>query len=362
MCSVFKRIIGQLCKTKAENDECKVETPKNVYEWENSDTEISYLYENVFDGIEDIYFGIEIEFQMPIKTIDGDYIVNVLKSNGIEINTEIIEGRDGTRKYDTWQLMKESTCDWEIISPILNDSSDCWKQLEKVCYILKNQLRANIDDNTAIHLHIQKKQLLNEGKHYISLMNLYRYLEPFTYAFSAGEESEVSLIRVKKYAATLKFADKNLWTKGMSQNEAKEEIRNGDCDLVTYYFFTRLLGLNFSTKNTNYRTVEFRTFNGTLSPTMIQSYLIYVINMINFAKQNDFEEEFLSGAIFEVNNDKKSLDKEYIDKCLSLLAKTEMQRNAFLQPLIRNNYAIPQGLYDALNGRYAKEEKNYFFV
>ncbi|NFO11223.1 hypothetical protein FDB29_08950 [Clostridium botulinum] len=359
MFNVLKRIIEILYKTRTEDYNYEIEEIE--YEWENSEGEVKYLYENVFSDIERTYFGIEIEFQID-KAISGEYIVNIFRTNGIEINKEIVEDRKNKGKYNSWQLMKESTCDWEIISPILQDDIECWRNIENVCNILKNELQANIDEKTSIHLHIQREPLINKGKHYINLMNLYKYLEPFTYAFSAGEESEISLLRVKKYAGTLKFADKCLWSREMSQSEAQEIIENGsNYDLINSYFPIRLLGLNFSTRSTEYKTIEFRTFNGTLNPTIIQSYLIYVMSMINLAKQDDFDNKYKPVAI-EDESGKKVLSKKYIDKCLSLLTKNKMYRDRFLQPLIRNSYTISDDLYDALNGKYAEEEKRAFLL
>lgn len=323
---------------------------KNIFNfiWKNNNIKIDYLYETVFGDIEDIKFGIEIEFQALDKTINGDYIINILKNNGILVDIKIIKDRHEKKKYLFWQVMKESTCDWELISPIFEDKNSCWKQIEKVCNVLKEQLQATVDDKTAIHVHIQRKPLLSNGNYYISLMNLYRYLEPFTYAFSAGEYSEVSSLRVKEYATTLDFADKNFWAKGICQDEAKYIIKHDDYNLIDSYYAKRVVGLNFSTAGTNCKTVEFRTFNGTLNPIMIQSYLIYVINMIDIARQNDFKEKY-DGKIFKSKQGKIVLSKTYVNKCISILANNEMQRNRFLQPLIRNNYYISQTLHNALS-------------
>ncbi len=360
--SIVEKFIKRFHKSQIQNNNCEIETCNmSKYEWENINKEIEYLYEDAFDGIEEVYFGIEIEFQLSERTVNGDDIVNLLKKYGISVNTNVIEDRSETREYNNWQVMKESTCDWEVISPILNDTDRCWKELQEVCNVLKKQLKATVDENCAIHLHIQREPLLRTGNDYVKLMKLYRYLEPFTYAVSAGEESEISLTRTKKYAATLKFADENLWTKGVKQNEILEEIKNGNLELINYYFFTRLLGLSFSTASTEFRTVEFRTFNGTLNPIAIQSYVIYVVNMINAAVKNDFIEEY-HGQIFGTRKVGKVLEKEYINKCLSLLAKNENQRDRFVRPLIRNNYTISQTLHDALNGKYTKEEENFFFI
>lgn len=317
-------------------------------------------YENVFTKLSSVKFGVEIEFQVTKKDVNGEDIVEEFKKSGVLFEQEVILGRGGKRHYQNWQLMKETSCDWEIISPVLRNISEDWEILERVCNVLQNsKYGIYVDDNCAIHIQIDRKSVLSCGQHYINLMNTYRYLEPLIYGISAGENEVVSLKRVKRYAATLAYADKELKCNLGCEDYLDNNIRGGNIDFVNNYYKTRLVGLNFMTGNTDYKTIEFRTFNGTLNPALIQFYLEFIFNIICASVKKD-DSKLPTIQFWEKNGEEYKYNKEYIDKCIQILYPNEYIKKCILGILGNSQYNISRVLFDALNGEYSKEDKKNF--
>ena len=321
-----------------------------------------YKCENLFSHFQNVKFGIEIEFQSKNIDIDGEDILKEFVSNGIDISKKVIVGREGERHYQNWQLMKETSCNWEIISPVLQNILEDWKTFEQVCNVLQNsQFGFYVDENCAIHIHINRESILLCGQHYVNLMNTYRYLEPLIYGVSAGEDKEVSLTRVKKYAATLAYADKELWCKGDSQKNIDRLITCGEIGWIDNYYWTRLVGINFMTRNTGYKTVEFRTFNGTFNPALIQFYLEFILNIIYSCTIKE-DSELPIIQFWEKNGEEFKYNKEYIDECIRIMHPNEYLKKCILGILWNIHYNIPHDLFKALIGKYSEEERKNFIL
>lgn len=317
-------------------------------------------YENVFTKLSSVKFGVEIEFQVTEKDVNGEDILEEFEKNGVLFEQELIMGRGGKRHYQNWQLMKETSCDWEIISPVLRNISEDWEILERVCNVLQNsQYGIYVDDNCAIHIHIDRKSVLSCGQQYINLMNMYRYLEPLIYGISVGEDNGISLKRVKKYAATLAYADKELKCNLGCEDFLDNNIRRGNIDFVNNYYKTRLLGLNFMTGNTENKTIEFRTFNGTLDSSYIKFYLAFVFNLVYISiLKDDFE--LTKIKFWEISGGEYKYSDNYINKCMVLLNPDDYLKKWIYKILTNIDYNIPCELFEPLNGNYLDEDSKNF--
>lgn len=270
-------------------------------------------------------FGIEIEFQLR----NGHTAIEIAK----EMFVLGLSNCEEVRKYNNisdisgWKIIKEETCDYEIISPVLTDTQKCWEEISSICYLL-TKYGAHTDDNCALQIHIGTKDLLTEGNQWISLMEVYKQFEPITHVLSKGEFTNVSKRRLKCYAITMAMAD-TLWCKGSTIDEYRSKIDKGNMDLIPSFYRTRKVGMNWCCMEEEGKTVEFRTFNGTVDFFLIQTYLMYTCNLVDkvsikkkinlpitdILKEKNITIEYLNGVFNYLT------DNNYIKYRLSLLIR-----------------------------------------
>lgn len=285
-------------------------------------------------------FGVEIEFQLR----NGHSPIEIAQ----EMHKMELSDCEEVRTFDTiekicgWKIIKERTCDYEIISPVLTDTKKCWEQINLVCCILL-KYGAYTDSDCAFHVHIGTKDLLVDGKQWILLRDIYTKFEPITCALSRGEFENISKRRLEHFAITMAMADK-IWCKGWSIEKCKEEIEKGDLSLISHFYRTRKVGMNWNCMSEEGKTIEFRTFNGTINFFLIQSYLMYICNLVDkVALMNE------SNVIIEEVLKKKIISDEYIDATIDYLTDDNYIRNRLKQN-IKNGNRLNEFTWGMLNG------------
>ena len=189
------------------------------------------------------------------------------------------------------------------------------------------------------------------------LQKLYVYLEPLILCVAAGENREVSEERLFHYSAVAS-QDELFWRKGFkSANTAREEIGNASNfdeninNLINQFFSSRYHSINYSTKTTDYLTVEFRIFNGTLNENIIQTYLVIIDHILqNIGGKTEKIDPYYD------KNGEYYLNSNYVKKCFDLLGFNNREKSAVLDILKKNNFYIPQHAIRALEGHYTDEE------
>ena len=232
----------------------------------------------------------------------------------------------------------------EILSSpnVLTDTKKCWEQINLVCCILL-KYGAYTDSDCAFHVHIGTKDLLVDGKQWILLRDIYTKFEPITCALSRGEFENISKRRLEHFAITIAMADK-IWCKGWSIEKCKEEIEKGDLSLISHFYRTRKVGMNWNCMSEEGKTIEFRTFNGTINFFLIQSYLMYICNLVDkVALMNE------SNVIIEEVLKKKIISDEYIDATIDYLTDDNYIRNRLKQN-IKNGNRLNEFTWGMLNG------------
>lgn len=288
-----------------------------------------------------ITFGVEIEFQLR----NGHSPIEIAQ----EMNKLGLSECEEVRTYDTiadihrWKIIKEATCDYEIISPVLRDTKQCWEQINFISCIL-TKYGAYTDYNCAFHVHIGTENLLTEGKQWTLLMDVYRKFEPITYVLSKGEFNNVSKRRLECFAITMGMADK-LWCKGLSIEQYSEKIENGDLNLIPNFYRTRKIGMNWKPMNEEGKTIEFRTFNGTIDFSQIQSYLMYICNLVDkVALMNK------SNVVIDEILHQEKITEEYIDDVINYLTNNNYIRDR-LKFNLKNRTNLDEFTWNMLNGR-----------
>lgn len=288
----------------------------------------------------DMTFGIEIEFQLRNQH-RPETLAKRMYEQGLSSCNEV-------RRYNTvadiqgWKIIKEKTCDYEIISPILNDSEKCWKEINSICFMLY-QFGAYTDDDCAFHVHIGTKDLICEGKQWIMLRNIYKQLEPVTHVLAKGEFDNVSHRRLECYAITIAMAD-TLWCKGWSIAECEKHIKSGDVSLVSHFYRTRRVGMNWNCMSEDGKTIEFRIFNGTIDFSQIQLYLMYICNLVDKVASNEVIELPIEDILHE-----KQLTEDYINEAINYLSSDNLIRNKLIHS-IQNKTILDSYTWNMLEG------------
>lgn len=328
-----------------------------------------YLTQNVFT-FKKLKFGIEIEFNSDKSDTE---ILKYFQEKGYISNAAIIKSTDRTgRDYLGWRFCEENStnqylsenykqdsikeCKKELISPVFIDEPKTWIQIKEVLTSIKNDLHGEVNDVCAIHIHIDKKCYLKKPSYFNKLHKLYVFLEPLILCIAAGNDKSVSPARLFHYAA-VETQEKLFWCRAYSIDSLRKLIDSAEHftkeidNYIINFLSSRYHSINYSTKTTNYSTVEFRIFNGTLDENIIQIYLI-LIDHILANLEADIEE---TTAYYDKDGE-YYLHTAYIKKCFSLLNFNNYERSAIIGILLRNDYKISKDAIRALEGRYTKQE------
>lgn len=258
--------------------------------------DIPYEYENVLNS-SNVTFGVEIEFVAG----NSNAIANELYELGL-CEQRSMSNYHGRRTPGKWVVERDASVTvgsrgGEIISPIMQDTPETWRQIEKVCEVAKRH-GARVNFQTGGHVHIGAESVL-DGKRQrwrrffkmsSGFENVYRRL-------SGGEQG--------------RFRDEYYARSSQSQSEEGIAVRmpaEGDINV-----FQQIIGsvshgkyqmINIGTFNSGKKTIEFRGFNGTLTPGIIQANIKYAAGVINSAERSRTKES-AAANIFPTEADKK---------------------------------------------------------
>lgn len=236
---------------------------------------IPYYYENALNG-SDITFGVELEF------VDGDSdaIAAELYDMGICGNNFMQEYHD-FRDADKWTLEEDAsvTCNgWggELVSPVLTDTPETWATIEKICDVAKRH-GAVVDFSTGGHVHVGVSEVLDgKRKRWRKLFKMGVGFERVYRRLSGGEQGR---FRGDDYAAS--SVEQNL--EGIRMPLPAEN------NTSAYLSTIGGIGDKFQMINVlpllDQGTVEFRGFNGTLTPGIIQANVKFAAGIVNTAKR-----------------------------------------------------------------------------
>ena len=212
-----------------------------------------YETENVLDGPESNTFGVELEFAGGDRVAIG----RALYQAGLTQYPDQQGYHSGARAVSLkWRYERDGSVDGEIISPILRDTPEAWAQIQQVCEIARAN-GARVDQRCGAHVHIGKAPLDENRNRKDRLHRLVGGNEDVMYRVAAAGESE-GRFRGYRYAQPIGGRIRE----SRSPNDAAAERRIG----------TRDGGYPAMAMREN--TVEFRYFNGTLTPEQIQANVV----------------------------------------------------------------------------------------
>lgn len=174
----------------------------------------------------------------------------------------------------------------EIISPILSDNINYWKDLDMVCRILKEC--SIIKNNAAGHIHVGTQILDNDFNKWVNFLKLWGVYENIIFRFGYGEYLS-SRVALNKYSAPLKNKISTIYDiKDKDEIEIfiKNFISNSNRFLAVNFNNVKDLS-NFGYKN----TIEFRCPNGTLEATIWQNNINFFTKLLLYANSNNFDND-----------------------------------------------------------------------
>ncbi|MFZ5642529.1 MAG: amidoligase family protein [Bacillota bacterium] len=220
---------------------------------------VQYEYENVLAGSENT-FGIEIEF------VSGNLHKIAHSLHGLGLGDGQIHSYHSQRQPGKWTVETDSSVSigyrgGEVISPVLKDCPETWKQLEKVCEVIK-RYGGRINSKCGGHIHICADPLDARSFRWNRLMKIWGGYEDVLYRMASGGQSN-GQFRGRTYAGPIASTLPAMFLRDRQTDETEIRRHAGN----------RYQGLNFLNANpgTSKNTVEFRLWNGSLNPKQIQA-------------------------------------------------------------------------------------------
>lgn len=244
---------------------------------------IPYKMENVTDGIcADTpgarKFGIELEFD--IKR--GENRAAALRKIGQELHAagltttarQVGYHTAASNGWGSWSFEEDCTVDAELVSPILSDTPESWRQIAQVTEIIQRN-GGYASTRCGSHVHVSTSSYgMSTAKHAELLRTM--------------NQNEDTLFRLAANPATGKHRGTR-WC-APNSNDGEDDIaddRLADHGVLSQY--GHALALNFESAGYNEfakRNVEFRMWDGTVDASAIQQQVKISAAITNYAEMN----------------------------------------------------------------------------
>jgi hypothetical protein len=259
---------------------------------------IPFRTENVTDGVcADVEgarrFGVEIEFDIA----SGANRSQVISKIGQELYDAGLTGQAHQAGYhsgaysgwERWSFEADCTVAGELVSPLMKDTPEDWEQLRKVCEILERN-GAKASTRTGSHVHVSTGSYgMSTAKH-AELVRQVNQNEDIMYRLA----SDPSRGRHRGTQWCAPNSDDR-------HDDISPELADGHNVLSNVRGDNHGTGMNFGgASNSTYKKshVEFRMWDGTLDPAVIQQQVIISTAMADLAERR----------VIENNGSKKSTE------------------------------------------------------
>lgn len=203
-----------------------------------------------------------------------------------------------------WNVIGEDTLPEgdEIVSPILTDKVQTWKDLRTICNIIS--ANGIISPNCGGHIHIGTQTLGRNVQSWGNFINLWAGYENVIFRFAYGEylgERNLLKIIVSPVAEYFfKYQDKIIHNLFSSRK----------CGAVSLSYVK-----SFEKMKNN--TIEFRCPNGTLEPVIWQNNINFFIKMLLYCKSKTFDFDTIEKRK-NLKEDLESYRQIFLDQALEL--------------------------------------------
>lgn len=292
-------------------------------------------------NIPDVPFGIEIEFASAPFNIVRDNLEKILGYDPVAVswNNKLKKLEDRNQK---WALKNDATVQetlndiyrtkvgGEINSPIMQNKIEYWQELKLICDTLSETKDIQMNGQCSIHIHTSKTiyEKIEEYKNLFKLIMLY---EDIAYKIGYGETNKIRTL-LTRYAKPLSY---HIY----EHLDELEQIET-EKDIIKFIHFERKHSFNFKNiENIDKSTIENRIGNPTLNENIIQNYILFNNNFLNYAKEENFDNEFINYKIkhFEPMYLAESLhDKpDKAQELINLITKNEIDQLYLLKQYLK---------------------------
>ena len=247
------------------------------------DAPIPYEYENVLNG-SDITFGIELEF------VEGDSnaIARELYDLGICSSPRMEAYHGGINVPGKWKLEEDCSVTLydrggELISPVLQDTPETWRQIEIICEVARRH-GGYVNWETGGHVHISAEPLDGKRQRWRRLFKAFKGTEEAIFRFSGGEQGR---FRGTNYAESSVDELGEVLQTRLPEEGTLDDFRNAlDSDNSGIYW-EKFRSINLEPFTTGIRNaIEIRAFNGSLTPGVIQANVKVAAGLIHTAERS----------------------------------------------------------------------------
>lgn len=259
---------------------------ENLEEFERTyeninDNLINYEYENVLNGNKST-FGVELEFVGG----NADAIARELYELGITAAPYRLNYHAIVTDNSKWKLERDGSVSsgnqgGELVSPILKDTPETWRQIEIICRVAKRH-GASVNQSCGGHVHIGMHKLDTARQRWRRFFKMVENYEECFYRIAGGDLGRIRR-NAEHYATSFshRAAMANEIAFTMDNDEDVRNVAQRISDMNRYY------GLNLKNIATNRApTIEFRYFNGSLNPKQIQANIKLAAGIINAAEKS----------------------------------------------------------------------------
>jgi hypothetical protein len=278
--AALKEIMDEI---SLHNKKCRDLSPSIARKMNTDKYPIPYIRENAFGGLATRVsgrgFGAEIEFSFPetfsfeqkgkaLGKIGQDLYDAGLTMHSHQSQYHASHGRYRTKHEKGWAFERDSTVSGEIISPVMYDEPQTWENLEKVCKILKDN-GAIADTSAGAHVHVGVANYDHRVENHNRLLQLFTENKDLIYRMSTNPERGTHRGRF--------YCEPNLLPS--SPYESITSARDGQ---LGHYKALNLENLTGQTRDVTGRVldhIEFRTFDASLQPGVIQAQIGMAVYM-----------------------------------------------------------------------------------
>lgn len=240
---------------------------------------IPYRYDNATGGLGAREggrpFGIEVEFSLPNHA--GAARADALRQIGRDLHNAGLTLDDRQQRYHAgsqsgyvaWSFETDSTVAGEVVSPILYDEPDTWRQIEQVCDIVRRN-GGVADTRCGGHVHVGIADYDHTPENHSNLMGLVA-------------ESEDVLFRVSQNPQRNRHRG-TMWCRPNGQHAPNYRTVGEARD--RNYGHGQAVNLQHVRGSRNDH-VEFRTFDGSLDPAVIQTQINLSLGLVDTAVRSE---------------------------------------------------------------------------
>ena len=241
----------------------------------NSNQPIPYIIDDATDNIGSRRFGLELE-------VSGDIDINGLISDLSEYNlidpnyTYFMDYHTGKTSNKYWRVEKDETVKAEIISPICSDTPNTWHELEKICDIIKK--RGGVaTTKCGGHVHVSTDDYKNNTTAYLQLLNIVKAYEDELFSLAHNPEH---------------IAHRGFYFCSPNKIDINNQYQNAQN--IRERYASHYSAINFSNmQGGNEDHVEFRLWDGSLDPAIIQTQVKLSLGLTNYGMCQSSNGDFL---------------------------------------------------------------------